>query len=494
MSLTTHGATEKIRRGIRSGYPLIFIRGREEGRMESLLSRICAEHYPEKRPLITWTAARGFSDNGDNRDPLGALSRIRAWDRPGMFFLKDLPAFFAHNPTLIRMVRDLYYELKGRDSFLFFSYPELLLPETLHQELYLVEMELPTEKDIREQLRAVLEQKGLAEEVPPSSLRRLAVAMIGLSLDEVEHLFGRLLDSGTLDPDAALAEIHEEKSQILKKESCLRYIQPAYSLDQIGGLENLKEWVLTRKSLFTEEAFKAGIPFPSGIILMGVSGCGKTMAAKTIAAAWKVPLVRLDMSLVLSGTYGAPEYAFERAIRIAEEVAPVVLWIDELENSFGYDEQSAGHSNINIFSSFLTWMQEKPSQVFVAATANRIELLPAELMRKGRFDQLFFLDLPRKEERMEIFHIHIGLQGGDPQEFDLGYLAAATKDWTGAEIEQVVIAARVDAFQQQRTFEGDDITRNIGDMVPLSHTMREQIKAIKDWSFGRAVPASAVEQ
>jgi ATP-dependent 26S proteasome regulatory subunit len=494
LSKTENSTAEKIRRGIRSRYPLIFIRGREEGRMESLLALICAEHYPEKQQLITWTAGHGFSDSGDCRDPAEALVRIRASPQPGMFFLKDLPAFFSDNPTLVRMVRDLYYDLRGRDSFLFFSYPDLLVPETLHQELYVVEMQLPSEQDIQRHLTAILKRQELEEGFPSVSLQRLAVAMIGLSLDEVDHLFTRLLEAGSVDLDSTLVEIHEEKSQILKKESCLRYIQPDFTLEQIGGLENLKEWVLKRKSLFTEEAFEAGIPFPSGIILMGVSGCGKTMAAKTIAAAWNVPLVRLDMSLVLSGSYGSPEYAFERAIRIAEEVAPIVLWIDELENSFGYDEQSPGKGNINIFSSFLTWMQEKPSTVFVAATANRIQLLPAELMRKGRFDQLFFLDLPSKEERVEIFRIHIGLQGGDPQGFDLGYLAAATKDWTGAEIEQAVIAARVDAFQEQRDFEGTDISNNIGEMVPLSHTMREQIKAIKDWSFGRAVPASAEKE
>jgi ATP-dependent 26S proteasome regulatory subunit len=494
LSKSDNSTTEKIRRGILSRYPLIYIRGREEGRMESLLSQICAEHYPEERPLITWTAGHGFSDSNDCRDPMEALVRIRESQQPGIYLLKDLPDFFPNNPTLVRMVRDLYYDLRGRDSFLFFSYPDLLVPETLRQELYLVEMVLPKEKDIRSHLAAILEDKGLAEKFTSASLQRLAVAMVGLSLDEVEHLFSRLLDVDSVDMESTLHEVHEEKSQVLEKEGCLRYIQPDFSLDRIGGLENLKEWVLTRKNLFTEEAFEAGIPFPSGIILMGVSGCGKTMAAKTIAAAWNVPLVRLDMSLVLSGQYGSPEYAFERAIRTAEEVAPIVLWIDELENSFGYDEQSPGRGNINIFSSFLTWMQEKPSNVFVAATANRIQLLPAELMRKGRFDQLFFLDLPSKEERMEIFRIHIGLQGGDPQGFDLGYLAAATKDWTGAEIEQAVIAARVDAFQEKRTFEGADISHNVGQMVPLSHTMREQIKAIKDWSFGRAVPASAEKQ
>jgi SpoVK/Ycf46/Vps4 family AAA+-type ATPase len=249
--------------------------------------------------------------------------------------------------------------------------------------------------------------------------------------------------------------------------------------------------VLKRKDLFSEKAYEAGVPLPSGILMMGVSGCGKSMAAKAIAAAWELPLVRLDMSLVLSGSFGSPEFAFERATQIADEVAPIVLWVDEIENAFGYDERAAGGGgNVNIFSSFLTWLQEKSPKIFVAATANRIKELPAELMRKGRFDQLFFLDLPNKEERTEIFRIHIKLNGGDPSDFNTSYLAAATKEWSGAEIEQAVKSARIDAYQQDRAFSDKDIERNCIRQVPLSQTMTEQIKAIKDWSFKRAVPAS----
>ena len=291
-----------------------------------------------------------------------------------------------------------------------------------------------------------------------------------------------------------MLSILEEKSQILRKEVCLRYYPIQHSLDDVGGLNNLKEWVLKRRDLFTEKAFKAGIPLPSGILFMGVSGCGKSMAAKAIAAAWSLPLVRLDMSLVLSGSYGPPEYAFEHATKIAEEIAPIVLWIDEVENSFGYDELSSAGGNVNIFSSFLTWMQEKPPSVFIAATANRIQQLPAELMRKGRFDQLFFLDLPSKSERKRIFAIHIALNGGDISKFDVGYLAALTKEWSGAEIEQAVKSARVDAYQQGRGFTPEDVSRNTVTMVPLSRTMKEQIQAIKDWSFNRAVPASKPEE
>jgi SpoVK/Ycf46/Vps4 family AAA+-type ATPase len=369
----------------------------------------------------------------------------------------------------------------------FLSYPQLILPEILKKELFLIEMDLPSEEEIVESLASAQN----AGDTPREHLYRFAAAMRGLSLNEVAHLQARLFRGEPADLDATLTEIQEEKSQLLRKESCLRFYPPQRNLADVGGLENLKEWVIKRQDLFSEKAYEAGIPLPRGVLFMGVSGCGKSMAAKAIAAAWQLPLVRMDMSLVLSGSFGTPEYAFEQATRMAEEVAPIVLWVDEIENAFGYDEHSGGGGgNVNIFSSFLTWLQEKDPRVFVAATANRIQALPAELMRKGRFDQLFFLDLPHKDERREIFRIHILANGGDPEAFNLGYLAASTKEWSGAEIEQAVKSARIDAYQQDRPFTERDVVNNIVATIPLSRTMVEQIKAIKDWCFKRAITAS----
>jgi SpoVK/Ycf46/Vps4 family AAA+-type ATPase len=314
--------------------------------------------------------------------------------------------------------------------------------------------------------------------------------MRGLTLNEVRHLIFRLAAENKLGTDAATEDISSEKAQIILKESCLRLIPVRPGVSTIGGLENLKDWVAARARLFSKEAYDAGIPLPSGVLFMGVSGCGKSLAAKAISLAWDLPLVRLDMNLIFSGVYGTPEYAFDRACRIAEAVAPVVLWIDEIENAFGYDEGPATGGNINIFSSFLTWMQEKPASVFVAATANRIHKLPAEMIRKGRFDQLFFLDLPIDTEREDIFRIHIEKNGGRVEDFDLGVLAAVTRERTGAEIEQIVKAARVEAFTENRTFTQRDIAQSSNRIVPLSKTMREQIKQLRDWSYDRAAPAS----
>ncbi len=481
---------QKITRGLLSKYPLIYVLGWEEERIERVLNQVTCAHFGEDGHLLVWSHARGFTRNDETveaiTDPTAALAYIANASEPTIYLMKDLPAWFSGNPALVRAAREVYYRLRNKGSHVFLTHPELILPEALKKEVFLVEMDLPTEEEILEFLQPNETLPGVSRD----QLHRIAGAMKGLSLNEVDHLQARIFRGEDMDPSQALIEIHEEKAQLLKKESCLRFFPSQHPLDAVGGLENLKDWVLKRKDLFSEKAYEAGIPLPSGILLMGVSGCGKSMAAKAIAAAWDLPLVRLDMSLVLSGSFGSAEYAFERATRIADEVAPIVLWVDEIENAFGYDEHAGSGGNVNIFSSFLTWLQEKSPKVFVAATANRIKELPAEMMRKGRFDQLFFLDLPNKDERAEIFRIHIGLNGGNPEQFNIAYLAAATKEWSGAEIEQAVKSARIDAYQDNRKFSSKDIERNTVKQVPLSQTMLEQIKAIKDWSFKRAVPAS----
>jgi SpoVK/Ycf46/Vps4 family AAA+-type ATPase len=495
---TTHRQTiQKISRGLKSHYPLFYVLGWDEDRIERLLRSIARSYYGADDRLRVWSASHGFGNHDDPAapalDPLTAVARIVAapQEPPLMYLLKDLPTWFESNPALVRGIRDLYYRLKNGNNVVFITCPLLILPEILKKEVFLVEMDLPAEDEIMEVLEAGKGNVAISRE----QLYRIAAGMRGLSLNEIGHLSARLFRGEIGDDESLLAEIQEEKAQILRKESCLQFYGPQRSLDDIGGLENLKEWVAKRAHLFSEDAYRSGVPLPSGILFMGVSGCGKSMAAKAIATAWNLPLVRLDMSLVLSRSFGTPEYAFAHATRMAEELAPLVLWVDELENAFGYDDTTRGSSgNVNIFSSFLTWLQEKTPKVFVAATANRIQQLPAELMRKGRFDQLFFLDLPNKEERKEILSIHIRRQGGNPADFDLGYLAATTRDWSGAEIEQAIKSACIDAYQEGRAFVQRDVVRNAVATIPLSRTMVEQIKAIKDWCFKRAISASKPAQ
>jgi SpoVK/Ycf46/Vps4 family AAA+-type ATPase len=274
-----------------------------------------------------------------------------------------------------------------------------------------------------------------------------------------------------------------------KKDGVLEFVPPRFSIEDLGGYENLKDWLQKRKALFSREAMDAGIPIPSGILLMGMSGCGKSLGIKCISTLWNLPLFRLDMNSVFSGASGNAEATFLKALRTVEAASPAVLWIDEIEMGVGSTGQGDA-SMSRIFAGFLTWMQEKDPFVFVAATANRIHLLPAEIIRKGRFDQVFFVDLPNEEERKQIFGIHLARNRQDPSKFDLVFLAKATKGWNGAEIEQAVVSAVVDAYSDKRPLTEQDLYKMISATVPLSVTMEDQIKAIKSWAHDRAISAS----
>lgn len=481
----------RLVKGLINEYPLVYLQSREEQRLERQLTELSLSHYGDDRPVQVWSAALGLQGNATLTDPLAAIHAIRESTQECFFLLRDLPALFAGDPILVRALRDLYRDLAGQNRYVFMSHPALLLPDELKGQLWLVDLGMPSEVEILEHLKELVAAANKGALVDDEWYLQCATAMKGLTLDEVRHLMHGWSNENRFDLETVLPDIYADKTAALQKEGCLQFIAKSIRVDQVGGLENLKEWVMSRKSLFSRKSFQTGIPLPAGILFMGISGCGKSMAAKVIASAWNLPLVRLDMNLVMSRAYGSPEFAFDSALRTAENISPLVLWIDEMENSFGYDSMSGttGGSS-SIFSSFLTWMQEKPPQVFVVATANRIEKLPAEVIRKGRFDQLFFLDLPSDEERRAIFRIHIKAYGADPDTFNMNLLSIVTRDWSGAEIEQAVKAARIHAYQEGRVFDEKDITYTSARMVPLSRTMEEQIKHLRQWSQTRATPAS----
>jgi SpoVK/Ycf46/Vps4 family AAA+-type ATPase len=312
-----------------------------------------------------------------------------------------------------------------------------------------------------------------------------------MSLTEVEHLLRRLLERHAELDESFFRSVLSEKEQISRKEGILEFVPPDDELVALGGLDQLKLWVDERTSLFQPEARKRGLPVPKGVLLMGISGCGKSLAVKVIASQWELPLFRLDMNLVFAGVQGSAEWVFHRALDAVESVAPAVLWIDEIEMGIaGYHEGESG-SLTRIFSTFLTWMQEHRADVFVAATANRIHLLPAEILRKGRFDQVFFVDLPTEEERKEILSIHMDRNRIDPSGYDLILLASATRAWNGAEIEQAVASARITAHARGTEPTQNDMLAAFGKTIPLSRTMEEQLKQIRSWARTRALPATS---
>jgi SpoVK/Ycf46/Vps4 family AAA+-type ATPase len=484
---------EKIRRALIGGHPILYIQTWEEGRVERFVAHLAKTFYREPAAYGVWSIVDGLQENGkpvpETRDPLQALSAIITGTGPGFYLLKDFPAVMEGRPEVTRRLRDTYRALKDRGRFVFLVSPRLYIPEDAKKEVFYIEFELPDEGEIGKILDAGLKGKIGNGGMPVEDRKKLSLALKGLTADEIGHLLAKVFAARTAFDDAAFAEVLAEKEQMSKKDGILEFVPPRFTIEDLGGYQNLKEWLVRRKSLFSREALEAGVPIPKGILLMGMSGCGKSLGIKVISTLWNLPLFRLDMNTVFSGAAGNAEMTFIKALRTVEAASPAVLWIDEIEMGVGSTGQ--GDSSMSrIFAGFLTWMQEKDPFVFVAATANRIQLLPAEVIRKGRFDQVFFVDLPNEEERKQIFGIHLARNRQEASKFDLIFLAKATKGWNGAEIEQAVVSAVVDAYSDKRPLTEQDLYKMISATVPLSVTMEDQIKAIKSWAHDRAISAS----
>jgi ATP-dependent 26S proteasome regulatory subunit len=478
---------DEIRTSIRAQSPVIYLYSPEEERLLRMIRTIADEQGAEVRE---WTCVEGLEGTDDiaTRDPVTALQRVIDEDLSGFIVFKDL-APFLDRPEAVRAVRDVYYSAAAGHRTLIILSADLNLPETLKKEVHMIEVPPPEADEILRQLTAIRDGNSkydLADE----ALQEVTMALKGLTETEIRHVMHRVLQQESANKDELIDEIFNEKKNIVKKSGYLEFSPPRWGIEGLGGLDNLKDWLTKRRHMFTPDAVAAGVPVPKGLLMMGISGCGKSLAVKVISSLWQIPLFRLDMNLVFSGMYGSPEETFHRALRTVEAVAPAVLWIDEIENALGMDDEGMS-LNSHIFSSFLTWMQEKPPMVFIAATANRIQALPAEIIRKGRFDQVFFCDLPTKEERDEIFRIHLARNGADLDEFDFKMLTVQTEGWNGAEIEQAVISARTEAYYEGREFGQRELDISLAKIVPLSETMEQQIKNIRSWAFSRATPASA---
>ena len=494
---------ESLRRAFVGRAPLLFVSTWDEERAVSLVAGVAKRILGDDTPILRWSAVRGWYGSstipekdgdevvfeaGKDTDALSALERVRSGTAPAVFVLHDVPGL-DDDPRLVRSLREVYQALRRSDRFVVLTTTRAQPPDALERELFLVDVGLPDAPDF-ERLVQRYRQSYPDRKISEDLQREMSFGLRGLEMTAAEHTLNRVFRQRNLEGEEILGEIFADKERAVRKAGYLEFVPPQASLSQIGGLDNLKDWLDRRKQLFSREAVAEGLPVPKGMLVMGMSGCGKSLAAKVVSQHWGIPLFRLDMTLVSSGLYGTPEAAFDRALKTVESLAPAVLWIDEIENSLGMDGDRH-QGNARVFSSFLTWMQEKPPFIFVAATANRISALPAEVIRKGRFDQVFFVDLPTQAEREDIFSIHLERNGAEVESFDLQLLAMATRGWAGAEIEQAVAAARIDAYSEGRAFEMKDVTRNTGSMVPLSKTMHEQMKAIRNWAFGRATLASS---
>ena len=451
--------------------------------------REVARQISPSTPVWTWSLTEGQHRDGAAEDegtraPRGALDFIVAHEGPGIFHLKDFHEPLRESPEIRRRLRDVYEACRDQGKFVVITSPVDYIPEELGRSVVAVELRPPDPVEMTELLREEKVTGGLTDD----QLAALALALQGLTLDEARYALRRgLAAHGTLGPEA-LPAILEEKRLLVNRSGVIENITSGGSLSEVGGLEGLKSWLTDRVRLFHMRESLTRELVPKGVLIMGIPGCGKSLCVKAIASHFGLPLYRVDMIEIFSGRHGKPEGAFVAACRMMEDMAPAVLWFDEIEMGITSTESSGEQGRI--FAFFLTWMQEKTRGLFVAATANRIDLLPAEMIRKGRFDEVFFVDLPQEDEQIEIFRIHLRRRGIDISGFDLSKLTQFTAGWTGAEIEQCVVSAVTKSVLAGEPLTEKDLIVTAVKIVPLSRTMKEQISHIRGWAFERAVRAS----
>ena len=484
---------------IQAQYPLIYLVTSEEERAEQAISTI-AQLRPQRR-IFVWTVTHGIVEYGQPRNvtqhntvsPEAAVEWIIRQKDPSIFVLKDLHPFI-DAPATTRWLRDAIANFKGTQKTIILMSPMQQVPIELEKEVVVLDFPLPDMTELNQVLSKQLEQNR-GRRLTTESREKLLKAALGLTRDEAEKVYRKAqVTTGRLT-ETEVDIVLSEKKQLIRRNGILEYIEEDETIDSVGGLEELKRWLKQRSNAFTERAREYGLPQPKGMLILGVPGCGKSLIAKTTSRLWSLPLLRLDMGRVYDGSMvGRSEANLRNALKTAESISPAILFIDELDKSFAGSTGSAdsdGGTSSRIFGSFLTWMQEKTSPVFVMATANRVERLPGEFLRKGRFDELFFVDLPTAEERKEIFNIHLMKRRRDVARFDLEQLAKVSDGFSGAEIEQGMVAAMYEAFAQDREFTQLDIIAAIKATLPLSRTMTEQVTALRDWARQRARPAAA---
>lgn len=485
-------AAQTIREVFESGRPLMYIRSSEEQRTAALLRDVSAR-LPVPAPVWTWSLTEGMRREDapahePHLSPREALDFIADHREAAIFHLKDFHEPMRESPAIRRRLRDLYDSCLDQQKFIVITSPVHFIPEELDRSTVFLELRPPDVVELVDFMRSELEKSSVPDTTSTETLTQLARALQGLTLDEARYALRRALArSKTLGPGSQAALL-EEKRLLVNRSRVVEFIDASTTLDEIGGLEGLKTWLLERRKLFEMRDDISAEIVPKGVLIMGIPGCGKSLSVKAIASSFGLPLYRVDMVEIFSGRHGKPEGAFVQACRMLEDMAPAVLWFDEIER--GITTNESGGEQGRIFGFFLTWMQEKTRGLFVAATANRIEMLPAEMIRKGRFDEVFFVDLPLDDERIEIFKIHLERRGVDPSKMNLDQLTSFTQGWAGAEIEQCVVSGLTKARLADRELTGQDLVRIAASIVPLSRTMKEQINQIRGWAFERALRAS----
>lgn len=491
---------------IRARYPIIYVTTWEEERVERCLREIARAR---KKQLYEWTITQGLckvgSDQkkgrtGNTTDPIAALDAVIDQVDPAIYMFKDFHRFTEDtrcNLTVIRRLRDVALQLRDSYKTIVITSPLMQIAPELSKDITLVDFGLPDTEDFSRLLDRIIEDvkdnPKVTIDLNPQAREQLLRAAQGLTLKEAENVFAKtLVTDGKLDAEDVNI-VFSEKRQIIRKDGLLEYYDAGDQFSDVAGLDNLKQWLQKRTLAFSDKAKEFGLPAPRGVLLLGVQGCGKSLCAKAAASLWNLPLLRFDLGRMFSSLVGSSEENIRRAIGVAESVAPAILWIDEIDKALAGATQSAGSdggTSARVFGTLLTWLSEKTSPVFVIATANDISQLPPELLRKGRLDEIFFVDLPNHDERREILGIHLRKKGRDPANFAIDQLAEASEGFNGAEIEEAIIASLFDALSDGTELNTDTVKTAISETVPLSKTMSEHLDRMRGWAHGRARPAS----
>lgn len=507
---------EKLSNLFKARFPIIYVESWEENRVTDTIQRIAenVELIKTIRTVYMWSSTSGLInlnsmttvDNSFNA--IDAIENFSGTEENAILILKDVhndlstrTISLSENRDIKRVLRDTANSIRGSEFVknIVLIAPVLELPVELQKDVTVFDFALPNVSEIKELLDSMIEANlGKNCKLTEEEKSIFAKTAQGLTLQEAENAFARaMVERKQLTLDE-LDIIMDEKCQVIKKTGILEFIKSDLKIDDVGGLENLKHWLIKRNNSWLDKAHdKYNLPAPKGVLITGVPGCGKSLTAKAMSSLWKLPLLRLDAGKIFDKWVGGSEENIRIAIKTAEAVAPSILWIDEIEKGFDQNEGSIGK---RIFGTFLTWMQEKTKPVFVVATANNISLLPPEMLRKGRFDEIFFVDLPTLIEREIIFKLHLDkmLKGSISEDFEITdklikKLVDMTEGFVGAEIEQVIISAVFDAYSEDRILQEDDLYRAVKNTVPLSVTQQEQIESIREWANVRAVAATSHE-
>lgn len=481
-----------------SRHPIIAISSFEEERVITLVERVAAELQV---PGYAWKATRGLGRFGldttiyETESPLKALQTVAGMRGDGVYLMLDMHRHF-EDATIVRLLRDIADEFGRKGSALILCSPALDLPAELEKAVVPFKLELPSLREmgivVGRTLRDLAMVHTLKLSLEKEDVRRVSEALRGLTLLEAERVLTRVVMEGLSLSAADLPKILSLKKDLIARDGVLEYYPQEESVQKIGGLENLKTWLRRRSAAFAAGAREHGLEPPKGVLLLGVQGCGKSMCAKAVAAEWGMALLKLDPGRLYDKFVGESEKNLRRALATAEAMAPCALWIDEVEKGFSTEGgDTDGGLSRRLLGTFLSWLQDRKAPVFVVATANDIDTVPPELFRKGRFDETFFVDLPSAEARRQIFSIHLSRRKQNARQFDLEQLSGAAAGFSGAEIEQAIVAALYAAFAEKRELDTRMVLAEIASTVPLSRTYREKVEGLRRWAVGRAVPADA---